>query len=528
MSALLRTCSITGKAFIVSDAEQAHMRKFEELHPLLKIGDIALPTIHPLEIMRQMQSYVTLNSLFNGISAISGKLLITRYSPILGYKVCTHDEFWGETVDNTAFGKSYDFSRSFFQQWNELLHGVYMQPLVQINCNNSPYVDASSHLQNCYMCFGVGESEDCFYCIKSRYPLKNRDCIDGVGIVGCELCYSCVDCDNCYACQHCHDCISSVQCFGSYDLIGCKHCFGCYGLRHQEFVIYNQQVAPEEYEAFIKQARLGDYSTRQIALQQCELFLANAKPIDQIRNCENVTGNYLRHCQNVEQCYLAEDLQDCGWSTGAKGKDCWRGEVLDGELGYNSVILFGRLGYGNSINVGNENFYSYMIFNCDSCFGCTMLKKKSYCILNKQYSKEDYYLLVPQIIAHMKAMGEWGQFLPPRYAPHFYSESQAAEWFDPLSEPELKRRGYRCDDIAAYRPSKENGRIVQTWSESIVDVDLESVLQQTFVCVSTGNAYRFDRREIEFYQAQKIPLPRIHWKERLKRLMSKRKLIPTV
>jgi hypothetical protein len=32
---------------------------------------------------------------------------------------------------------------------------------------------------------------------------------------------------------------------------------------------------------------------------------------------------------------------------------------------------------------------------------------KQYCILNKQYTKEEYEELVPKIIEHMKKTGEW-------------------------------------------------------------------------------------------------------------------------
>jgi predicted small metal-binding protein len=37
-------------------------------------------------------------------------------------------------------------------------------------------------------------------------------------------------------------------------------------------------------------------------------------------------------------------------------------------------------------------------------FGCVGLRKKQYCILNKQYTKEEYEELVPKIIEHMNEM----------------------------------------------------------------------------------------------------------------------------
>lgn len=508
MEDLIRTCAVIGKEFVITYAEQAHIAKFESLHPLLCPGDIPLPTIHPTEFARQLQSYVTLMALFDSESSISGKPLITRYNPQLGYKVCTSEEFWSDQVDNTVVGKEYDFSRPFFEQWNELLHACILQPLVQINCENSLYVDSSSALRNCYLCFGMGESEDCLYCLKTRYPLRNRDCVDCIGIVDCELCYSCVHCDRSYDCQHCIGCQDSYQCFGSKDLIGCKYCFGCVGLRQTEYAIFNEVMGKEAYEAFIAQASLGSYQSRTEYLPKCQAFVGEqASVATTIKNSEQSSGCYLDHCNHVYECEFGENLEDCGWSTGAFGKDIWRGEVYRGELGYQSAVLSGRLGFCNSINTGSENFYSYMIFSSNSCFGCAMLKQKSYCILNKQYSKEQYEELVPRIIAHMKSTGEWGQFFPSRYAPHLYEETQAGEMGGQRSEV----RGQRL--VAGSIESSVN------IPDPIQEKDLASLAQQTFRCALSGRPYKMVMQELRFYLRQNIPLPRVHWQERLRVLL---------
>ncbi len=46
-------------------------------------------------------------------------------------------------------------------------------------------------------------------------------------------------------------------------------------------------------------------------------------------------------------------------------------------------------------------FYCKLLTGCQNCFGCISLRNASYCILNKQYTKEEYEALVPQIIEHM-------------------------------------------------------------------------------------------------------------------------------
>lgn len=53
-----------------------------------------------------------------------------------------------------------------------------------------------------------------------------------------------------------------------------------------------------------------------------------------------------------------------------------------------------------------------LCIECEYCFGCVGLKKKKYCILNKQYSKEEYEELKGKIISDMKRSGEYGKFLP--------------------------------------------------------------------------------------------------------------------
>jgi len=63
-------------------------------------------------------------------------------------------------------------------------------------------------------------------------------------------------------------------------------------------------------------------------------------------------------------------------------------------------------------NITDLTYCSFCFNVCEHLFGCTGLKKKKYCILNKQYSEEEYYLMVDKIIAHMKVTGEWGQFFP--------------------------------------------------------------------------------------------------------------------
>src|SRR3989344_3075374 len=81
-------------------------------------------------------------------------------------------------------------------------------------------------------------------------------------------------------------------------------------------------------------------------------------------------------------------------------------------------------------------------------FGCVGLRNKKYCILNKQYTKEEYEELAPRIIAHMRNTEEWGRFFPMEQSSFAYNETEAQDYF-PLKKEEAAQRNI------AWREEKE-------------------------------------------------------------------------
>jgi len=78
------------------------------------------------------------------------------------------------------------------------------------------------------------------------------------------------------------------------------------------------------------------------------------------------------------------------------------GDVVDMMLeahasGYNGY----KSAFVNLCRTNSELLYCDYCMNCQNCFGCAGLKNQQYCILNKQYTKEEYEKLVPQIIEKM-------------------------------------------------------------------------------------------------------------------------------
>ncbi|MEI8091831.1 MAG: hypothetical protein WCG98_06540 [bacterium] len=52
---------------------------------------------------------------------------------------------------------------------------------------------------------------------------------------------------------------------------------------------------------------------------------------------------------------------------------------------------------------GSSSIYVLDVHHSSNMFGCVGMRDKEYCILNKQYTREEYETLVPQIIEKMMA-----------------------------------------------------------------------------------------------------------------------------
>ncbi len=119
----------------------------------------------------------------------------------------------------------------------------------------------------------------------------------------------------------------------------------------------------------------------------------------------NINSDYVNMASGCKDCYLVfntspaeELLYSRGVRKGKFSSDIYFGVSL--ENCYESINIQESYGTTYSQNVVNC-VDSHFILNCKNlvnCFGCVNLYNKSYCILNEQYSKEDYSEQVKQIL----------------------------------------------------------------------------------------------------------------------------------
>ncbi len=84
-----------------------------------------------------------------------------------------------------------------------------------------------------------------------------------------------------------------------------------------------------------------------------------------------------------------------------------------------------------------DMLYSEQCFSCHDCFGCVGLRNQKYCVGNIPYSVAEYEKKCDEMIEHMMASGEWGEFFPASISPFGYNESVANEYY-PLAEDRAK------------------------------------------------------------------------------------------
>lgn len=438
----------------------------------------------------------------------TGEDLISAYHEDSPLKVYSQPYWLSDKWDPMDYGKDYDFNRSFFEQWHELAKEV-PRPSLHTDFEfdeNSDYTNYAGKNKNCYMLFDSDYNRDCYYSLGVN---KSEDCIDNYRLKECELCYECIDCVKCYSLYHSQDCDNCSDSAFLKNCIAVKHSFMCSNLKNKEYYIFNKEYDKETYEKLMNS--LSSHSELIKYFNDWNEFKLKypQKYMHGVQN-ENVVGDYIVYSKDSEYCFDSMELWDCRYFTRAFGeaKDCMDcDECGDGVerffetafCGYNEQDFIGCMFCFSQESSLRYCFYTHYSKNC---FGCIGLRHKEYCILNKQYTMEEYENLVPKIIEQMKTNGEWGEFFPDKYSDFAYNESLAFEYF-PLSKEEALSSGYRWrdPDKKEYLPASSEA------PDDSKDSD-NSICDELLACTDCGRNYRIIEQELRFYKQQGVAIPK--------------------
>ena len=456
----------------------------------------------------------------------SSEEIISMYPSNSPFKVYKPEIWWSDKWNALEYGRDFDFSRPFFEQFRELQLDVPRVALVNKQSENSQYTNHSGKNKNCYLSSVIFECEDIYY---TDWAIGHcKDCIDCSYLLeGCELCYETYYAWSSHKAFYCEFIKRCENIYFCYDCINCQNCFMCWNLRNKQYCIRNQQYSKEEYEAEMAKIFSLTYSELQKYRRE---YLKSKKeiiihPAAYSIQTINSTGDLLFTSKNCFACFDAIDMEDCRYCIdNIDAKDSmdlyhvgWAELMYECHAicnGYNCLFCHFTYDIKNSI-------YCDCTQNSSHLFGCCGLNQKQYCILNKQYSKEEYEELVPKIIEHMRATGEWGEFFPITFSPFDYNQSRAQEYY-PLTKEEAILKNFPWSDYHAPHPSVQRIIPASDLPDSNTDIP-DDVLNWAIECEVSSRPFRIIKQELQFYRENGLPIPRRHPDQRYEDRMSVRK-----
>ena len=480
------------------------------------------PTFCP--VCRAERRFVFRNErkLFRVIDDFTGKEILSTFPKESGKKIITREEWNGDSWEAMDYGADYDFSRNFFEQLMELNLKV---PIYGFNVSrmiNSPYSFNAQGMKNSYLIVNSSFSENCMY---GNAINHSKDCVDNSHVTQSERCYESFWLNNCYQCYFTTRSMESRNLYFCRGCVGCNDCFGCVNLRQSSYCIFNKQYSKEDYFNEINKMHLNIFSGVEEAKQKSRAFW-DTQPSKYHQGLKNLncTGMYVTDSKNVNDSYLVrgcEDMRFCQYiEEPPTSKDNYDVSVWgqNTELCYETMEC-GENAYNNKFSINcwpscRDNEYCMYNFSSADCFGCVGLKKKQYCVLNKQYTKEEYKLIVEKIKKHMDEMPymdkqsliyKYGEFFPIEFSPFGYNNTIAIEHFT-ITKEEAEKKGYGWVETprGEYKITKKASEL----PDSINDIT-DQILKEVIECEKCKKAYRILENELIFLRNEKIPIPRI-------------------
>ena len=463
---------------------------------------IPTPTLCPEERERRRFAFRNESNLYRRKCDFSWKSIISIFSPDKEYKVYDYPIWFSDTWTPESIEINL-WTKSVFDSLNSLLHIVPFWSKHMRNNENSDYVNIVADSKNSYMCFASNELEDCLY---SRYGISSKNCVDCLSVENSENCYDCVKVNHCFKVFHSDNCESCSNSSYLNNCINCHDCFNCSDLENQSYCINNQQYTKEEYEQKINdkpKSLLHSMITiwcRQVWCNNC--FWNN---IINSHNCSFVSNS--TECENVK--YTLKDL---------KGNNSHDVYFSPSDLCFYMVWCryshsCGFIAFWTNLK---NSWYCVNCFDSSYCFWCVGLKNKEYCIYNKQYTKDEYNQIVPQMIAEMMRNHERGEFLDPQLSYYWYNESIAMDYY-PITKEEALWMWYKRSDYDSPLPRVEKfvpwEKLPKVGCKIIKEQKpefLNKLLNYAIVCEVSKRPFRITKQEIDFYVKHNLSLPTKH------------------
>ncbi|EKE26116.1 MAG: hypothetical protein ACD_4C00428G0001 [uncultured bacterium (gcode 4)] len=441
--------------------------------------------------------------------------MITPYNPDFKWKLVNLEEFENLRLDYDKLWKDYDFNIDFWENYRLLAGNIHYPAFALWWVNeNSNYGYNILNVKNWYLCFEVCFCENVAYSANIKDNCKNV--FNSLMVWdNSENIYQSVWIYKSYNVFYSNFIFDSNNIWFSTNLIWCNECLFCNDLQNQSYCIKNKNYSKDEYiklknEIFsAKKVFLELY--KKLQLNNSQLISKNSswKFIIKSDNVEN--WNFIYNVNNGRNVMFAWTIE---WNVNFfDAASCWSPR---GNDYYWVISAWAWDNYFCSTDIiwWTNIYYSYYLENCSFCLGCIWLKNKTYCILNKEYSKEEWYEIADKIFAQMDKGWILWDFFPWDLNPFYFNDTVAYLLDDSFTKEEVIKDWHLWRDEKIKADISEWVEVIEAKNLDITNYD-ESILEKV-ILDSDWNYYRIIKMEYDFLKKYNLPLPETHWMDRIK------------
>ncbi|HBR80904.1 MAG: hypothetical protein UW63_C0022G0002 [Candidatus Uhrbacteria bacterium GW2011_GWF2_44_350] len=506
-----RLCALTGEKWLMTDEEIGWYKKF----------NVPPSKYSPLNRMRIMSGYFIMYNIFYNKHADTGRQMMSTIPPASGFRVL-EDKEWYER-DFSEKGISLDAKKSFFDQLYELslcvplpAHDNIVPPensLAFLSFGDiDSYLVMASRSKRSLVCSNAFDTEDSAEIIMGTNVRESYKTMNSSNLFRCQFVQDSWDCQNCYF---------------LFDCRNCEHCFGVANQRHKKYLWFNEQLSKEEYECRLAEVDLSSFKVREEYEKRFADFVQTQAvwPENSNINTQNSTGEYLEDTTNARECYNvrggSRDIDHVTWCLGTPSENCaYCGGATGSTDCYYSVGVTNchRAFFNMNIVTDSRDLeYCTRCFSCENCFGCVGLRHKKFCVLNKQYTEEEYWKILDDLKCRLLEEGNYGDIPGLRFSTQHWSSLLDLFEIDKATALKLGGRDFDLVSQGADGPevSLETILPLETIPDRLSLDDYENLPGKFYFDPSVGRRFSYMKPELMMYQKLKVAPPRQHPRARI-------------
>jgi len=511
-----RTCVITGEKWNMDEQEINWYRKF----------NVPPSKLSPMSRIKLMMGYFVVFDMWYNRHVETGAPLVSTTHPATGIRVLPDEEWFAKDFISQA--QDLSLERPFLDQLYELTRSVpqaasfnYVKPensvaFISLGDQDSYFVLACRSKRS-FFCGSSQEIEDCaeiecsrevresYHIVHSKRIFKSRFLLE---------CYDCLNCDFLFDCRN------------------CEKCFGATNKRNKKYIWMNEQLSEAEWEKrfsaidLSSQSQLQTWKARFSELMQAESIW----PENFNLNTENCTGEYILDSTNIKNGFYVtsgcRDLEYAVFPFDAPSHDGYLTIAPGGSSDtYYSIGTksCSKTKFDMSIQSRcQEMEYCGSCSDCEYCFGCVGLRHKKFCILNKQYSEEEYWQTLDALKCAMLERGEYGEMPSAKFSTQHWSGCGLRVLFGATKEECLQ---FGMQDFEARAEGAEGPEIDPSKLQSIDELpdrieNIDEIVGKPFYDYVFKRRFAYVKPELELYKKLGVFPPTFHYTHRMQNLFN--------